>query len=73
LAALSSDLRGDFSGQRVAGYVRGRTSLRDAVLQRLGCSELEAEQLVDTMVARGFIAFDGEPGSSSGGGAWRIV
>jgi hypothetical protein len=30
--------------------------LRDEVLRRLQCSELEAEQLIDTMIMRGFVA-----------------
>lgn len=38
------------------GAVVGRTHLRDEVARHLGCSMLEAERLVDTMVARGFVA-----------------
>ena len=37
------------------GSVEGRTQLRDAALRLLGCSQLEAEQLIDTMVSRGFL------------------
>ncbi|HTV21286.1 MAG TPA: hypothetical protein VMG12_21515 [Polyangiaceae bacterium] len=43
-------------GTSVAGAVIGRTRLRDAVARHLGCSLLMAEQLVDTMIARGFIS-----------------
>jgi myo-inositol catabolism protein IolC len=39
------------------GFVVGRTSFRDAVQAHLGCSELEAERLVDTMVSRGMLRF----------------
>jgi hypothetical protein len=35
--------------------VVGRTTLRDEVVQRLDCSMLEAEHMVDTLVARGFV------------------
>lgn len=42
-------------GASVAGAVIGRTRLRDAVARHLDCSLLTAEQLVDTMIARGFI------------------
>lgn len=42
-------------GQAVAGAVVGRTILRDAVVARLDCSELEAENLVETLITRGFV------------------
>ncbi len=54
LAQLAGQLR-DRVGPLVAGAIVGRTRLRDAVVQLLGCSELQAEQLVDTMVGRGFL------------------
>jgi hypothetical protein len=41
-----------------SGSLRGRTIFRDATVTLLHCSELEAEQLVDTLVARGFLALD---------------
>ena len=44
-----------------AGYVEGKGALRAAVVELLGCSELEAEQLVDTMETRGFIRYQGDP------------
>jgi hypothetical protein len=34
----------------------GRTLLRDAVVEHLGCSQLAGEQIIDTMVGRGFLA-----------------
>ena len=52
-------------GQRVdsplEGGVVGRTQIRDLVAAHLGCSLLEAEQLVDTMVGRGFARLEREP------------
>ncbi len=42
-------------GARIEGEVVGRTRLRDAVVDKLHCSELEAEQIVDTLIARGFV------------------
>jgi hypothetical protein len=37
------------------GSIVGRTQLRDEVARNLKCSLLEAEQMVDTMVARGYL------------------
>ena len=42
-------------GTSVAGAVMGRTRLRDEVSRHLGCSQLMAEVLIDTMIGRGFI------------------
>lgn len=39
------------------GYVPGRTAIRNAVVDLLSCSELEAEELVAQMENRGFIAY----------------
>ncbi len=38
----------------LAGALVGRSLLRDIVADHLECSMLEAEELVDTMVSRGF-------------------
>jgi hypothetical protein len=46
------------------GYLDGRTALRDAVVEELRCSELEAEEIVDTLVARGFAHYEGNPAAS---------
>lgn len=54
LAELSRQLR-ETCGARVEGDFAGPTLLRDQVVLRLGCSELEAENLVDTLIAGGFI------------------
>lgn len=40
------------------GSLDGRTIFRDATVKLLCCSQLEAEQLVDTLVARGFLALE---------------
>ena len=41
------------------GYLLGRTAIRDAVSAYLGCSDLQAEEIVDTMVGRGFLKYEG--------------
>lgn len=43
------------------GYLRGKAVLRDAVGSLLGCSALEAEEIVDTMESRGFLRYGGDP------------
>ena len=60
LNELRRKLAAKFSGAAPAGYVRGKGDLRAAVVAILGCSQLEAEQLVDTLEARGFIRYEGE-------------
>lgn len=42
-------------GASVEGLVVGRTRLRDEIASHLGCSALEAELLLDTLVGRGFV------------------
>ncbi len=40
------------------GAISGRSIARDIVATHLGCSLLEAEQLVDTMISRGFVRLE---------------
>jgi len=61
LAELVVALCSRFAGARPTGYLNGRTALRDAVADELRCSDLEAEELVDTLVARGFVRYEGDP------------
>jgi hypothetical protein len=68
LAQVARFLRDAF-GEEVAGAVIGRTALRNEVIRCLECSALEAEQLVDTMVSRGFIVPVTQPDAPAG---WAI-
>jgi competence protein ComEC len=43
------------------GYLRGRSYFRDVVVHELGCSELEAEELVDSLEMNGYLRFEGDP------------
>ena len=61
LAELTCSLRERLAGSPPAGYLVGRTALRDAVTDELQCSELLAEEIVDTLVARGFARYQGDP------------
>lgn len=68
LAQLTTRLR-DALPQPVVGTIEGRTALRDAALDLLECSQLEAEQLIDTMVARGFLRPELQ---EDGASVWRL-
>ncbi len=73
LAELTESLRRRFAGAAPIGYLDGRTALRDAVAAELGCSELEAEDIVDTLVARGFVRYEGDPRAAlDEGRAWSL-
>lgn len=47
------------------GYLRGRSYFRDVLTHELGISDLEAEQLVDTLELNGFLRFLGDPSERS--------
>jgi competence protein ComEC len=48
-------------GEPPVGYLRGRSYFRDVIVHELGCSELEAEDLVDTLEMNGYLRFEGDP------------
>lgn len=64
LAPLTGEIAQAFGGQPPAGYLLGRTAIRDAVVLLLGCSQLQAEEIVDTLVARAFLVYEGAPTDS---------
>ncbi len=73
LAELTAALRSRFGGVPPVGYLDGRTALRDAVAERLECSTLEAEEIVDTLVARGFVRYQGDPAAAlDDGRGWSL-
>jgi hypothetical protein len=72
LAELADGLREAITDNPPLGYLEGRTILRDLVEARLGCSDLEAEELVDTLESCGFLRFSGDPEARSQAGVWRI-
>jgi hypothetical protein len=73
LAQLTRSLRGRLAGAAPTGYLDGRTALRDAVADELACSELEAEEIVDTLVARGFVRYQGDPEAAMDDGrGWSL-
>lgn len=52
-------------GEPPVGYLRGRSYFRDVVARELRCSDLEAEQLVDTLEVNGYLKFEGNPSERS--------
>ncbi len=56
------------------GYLRGRSFFRDLLVAELGVSELEAEELVDTLEMNGYLRFTGDPAARSQADArWEIL
>jgi hypothetical protein len=47
------------------GYLRGRSYFRDVLVHDLAISELEAEELVDTLEMNGYLKFTGDPAERS--------
>ncbi len=57
LVKLTMTLRGRYGRHLYASYLRGKTLLRDAVVEELRCSVYEAEQLVETLELMGYVRF----------------
>ena len=73
LAELARVLERALGGVPPAGYIRGRTAIRDILSAHLRCSDTEAENIVETMIGRGFLRFDGDPQAAGSEGApWLI-
>jgi hypothetical protein len=71
LHELASHLQTEFAERWPIGMVVGRTAFRDAVAEKLHCSQLEAEEQVDQLVALRFLVY--APGGAGEPGLWRIV
>jgi len=54
------------------GYTSGLTAFRNALAERLRCSLMFAESIVDTMVRRGFLRYAGQPGLVGRDAAWTL-
>lgn len=65
LQALTEDLRHRLRHGEAMGYLRGKSLMRDTLVAHHGYSELEAEELVDTLESRGFLHFLGDPSQHS--------
>jgi hypothetical protein len=68
LAQITRSLRVS-CGAFVEGAIVGRTLLRDQIADQVGCSLLVAEQIVDTLILRGFLL---QSESLDGRTGWQI-
>jgi hypothetical protein len=57
LATLAEALRARVGSELQASYLRGKTILRDTLQLHLGCSDRQAEELIETLELQGFIRF----------------
>jgi hypothetical protein len=57
LAALAGTVRRRYGRHLYASYLRGKTLMRDAIVEELRCSAYEAEELVETLELMGFVRF----------------
>ena len=66
LAALVDELRAALPlGEGVVGYLRGKSLMRDVLVERKGYSALLAEELIDTLEVNGYLRFEGDPSERS--------
>lgn len=66
LAALAAQIQRHIpANEPPVGYLRGRSYFRDVIGHELGCSDLEAEELVDTLEMNGYLRFEGDPSERS--------
>ncbi len=75
LEALARTIRDHIPpGDPPVGYLRGRSYFRDVISHALRCSDMEAEQLVDTLEMNGFLHFEGNPSERSvADSRWEIL
>jgi len=61
-------------GEPPVGYLRGRSYFRDVLVHALRCSDMEAEDLVDTLEMNGYLHFEGDPSERSvADSRWEIL
>lgn len=65
LQALTDDLQRSLHHHGPVGYLRGKSLMRDLLVAEKGFSQLEAEELVDTLELRGFLHFLGNTSERS--------
>ncbi|MFP2934039.1 hypothetical protein ACLESO_54720 [Pyxidicoccus sp. 3LG] len=65
LQQLTAELKRTLGPGEPVGYLRGKALMRDVLVSMRGFSELEAEELIDTLELRGFLKFLGDPSERS--------
>jgi hypothetical protein len=61
LRQLTAELKAALGPGEPVGYLRGKSLMRNVLVDMKGFSELEAEELIDTLELRGFLRFLGDP------------
>ena len=73
LQELTEDLKRALRHHGPLGYLRGKSLMRDLLVEQRRFSQLEAEELVDTLELQGFLHFLGDPTERSVADApWEI-
>jgi hypothetical protein len=73
LRQLTAELKHKLGPGEPVGYLRGKSLMRDMLVDMKGFSEYEAEELIDTLELRGFLRFLGDPTERSIADAhWEI-
>lgn len=73
LKELTEDIKSMLRHHGPVGYLRGKSLMRDLLVEQKGFSQLEAEELVDTLELQGFLHFLGDPTERSVADApWEI-
>ncbi|MDC0715010.1 hypothetical protein POL68_41560 [Stigmatella sp. ncwal1] len=65
LRQLTADIKAALGPGEPVGYLRGKSVMRNLLVDRKGYSELEAEELIDTLELNGFLRFLGDPSERS--------
>ncbi|SEL96936.1 hypothetical protein SAMN05444354_11072 [Stigmatella aurantiaca] len=61
LRQLTADIKAALGPGEPVGYLRGKSMMRNLLVDMKGFSELEAEELIDTLELQGFLRFLGDP------------
>ncbi len=73
LEQLTQQLRDALGDAEPVGYLRGKSLMRDVLVHEKGFSDLEAEELIDTLELRGFLRYLGDPSEPSQANAhWEL-
>lgn len=74
LRQLTADLKDALGPGEPVGYLRGKSLMRDLLVDLKGFSQQEAEELIDTLELQGFLRFLGDPSERSVADAqWDIT
>lgn len=65
LKALAEELHQKLQRDPPHGYLRGKSLMRDVLVHDHRFSELEAEEVIDTMEMQGYLHFLGDPSERS--------